>query len=119
MLLRPDNFFAGASDWHSAILAEYGRACVGERVKVNPIQAIETVRAEVTRSVRWLTNTAAPSLAIAFKFLGESEFIELVTGRAKPGRLRKFSDHEISVACAALSPAVYQPKVRFGHPLGA
>ncbi len=118
MLRRPDNFFAGASDWHSGMLAEHGRACIGQRVKVQSKQAIETVRAEVTRSIRWLTNTAAPSLALAFKFLGENEFLELVTGRAKPGRLEKFSDHEISVACAALSPAVYQPKARFGQPLG-
>lgn len=111
MLRRPDDFFAGASDWHAAMLAEHGRFASAQGVKVRAKQAVETVKAEVTRSVRWLTDTASQSLALAFQFLAEDEFLELVTGRAKPGRLQKFSDLEVSAAFAMLSPAMFKPKV--------
>ncbi|MFD2755181.1 replication initiation factor domain-containing protein [Comamonas terrae] len=112
MLRRPEDFFAGASDWHQKMLAEHGEYNEGEGVKVRPKQAIESVRAEVTRAVRWLTNTAGASVALAFEFLGADEFMEIVTGRKKPGRLSKFSNEEIRAACAALNPQVFQPKVR-------
>lgn len=112
MLRRADDFFAGASDWHQKMLAEHGKYAEGLGVKVRPKQAIETVKAEVTRAVRWLTNTAGASVALAFEFLGQDEFLEIVTGRKKPGRLSKFSDSEISGACASLHTQVFQPRVR-------
>ncbi|GGH53757.1 hypothetical protein GCM10010975_09650 [Comamonas phosphati] len=112
MLRRPEDFFAGASDWHQKMLAEHGQYSEGQGVKVRPKQAVESVRAEVTRAVRWLTNTAGASVALAFEFLGQDDFMEIITGRKKPGRLAKFSDKEISAACAALNPQVFQPKVR-------
>lgn len=112
MLRRADDFFAGASDWHQKMLAEHGKYAEGEGVKVRSKQAIQTVKAEVTRAVRWLTNTAGASVALAFEFLGEDDFMEIVTGRKKPGRLAKFSDSEISAACASLHAQVFQPKVR-------
>lgn len=112
MLRRADDFFAGASDWHQKILAEHGKYAEGEGVKVRSKQAVQTVKAEVTRAVRWLTNTAGASVALAFEFLGQDEFLEIVTGRKKPGRLAKFSDLEISAACASLHTQVFQPKVR-------
>ena len=112
MLRRADDFFAGASDWHQKMLAEHGKYAQGEGVKVRSKQAIQTVKAEVTRAVRWLTNTAGASVALAFEFLGQDEFLEIVTGRKKPGRLAKFSNSEISAACASLHAQVFQPKVR-------
>lgn len=111
VLRRPDDFFAGASDWHTLMLAEHGHACIGEGVKVRAKQAVETVKAEVTRSMRWLTNTASQSLALAFQYLGQDEFLELVTGRNKPGRLQRFDEKEISAAFASLSPAIFKPRV--------
>lgn len=109
-LRRPDSFFAGASDWHAAILAEHGKAAtVGEKIKVKARQAIETVQAEVTRSVRWLTDTASQSLALAFHYLDEESFLSLVTGRNLPGRLQKFKTSEISAAFDRLAPSVLQP----------
>ena len=112
MLRRADDFFAGASDWHQKMLAEHGKYAEGEGVKVRSKQAVQTVKAEVTRAVRWLTNTAGASVALAFEFLGHDEFLEIVTGRKKPGRLAKFSNLEISAACASLHAQVFQPKVR-------
>lgn len=112
MLRRADDFFAGASDWHQKMLAEHGKYAEGEGVKVRPKQAIQTVKAEVTRAIRWLTNTAGASVALAFEHLGQDAFLEILTGRKLPGRLAKFSYQEISAACASLDTQVFQPKVR-------
>lgn len=112
VLRRPDDFFADASDWHRLVLSEQGATAGAGAIKVRAKQAVETVKAEATRCVRWLQNTAGPSMAVAFEFLGEDRFLELITGRLRPGRLRKFSDQEIKAACAALSPTVFQPRVR-------
>lgn len=112
MLRRADHFFAGASEWHQKMLAEHGKYAEGEGVKVRPKQAIQTVKAEVTRAIRWLTNTAGASVALAFEHLGQDAFLEILTGRKLPGRLAKFSYQEISAACASLDTQVFQPKVR-------
>lgn len=112
MLRRADDFFAGASDWHQKMLAEHGKYSEGEGVKVRSKQAIQTVKAEVTRAIRWLTNTAGASVALAFEHLGQDAFLEILTGRKLPGRLAKFSFQEISAACASLDTQVFQPKVR-------
>lgn len=112
MLRRADDFFAGASDWHQKMLAEHGKYAEGEGVKVRSKQAIQTVKAEVTRAIRWLTNTAGASVALAFEHLGQDAFLEILTGRKLPGRLAKFSYQEISAACASLDTQVFQPKVR-------
>ena len=64
---------------------------------------VETVRAECVRSLRWLKNTAAASMALAFEFLGAEEFVSIVSGKKLPGRLAKFSRAEIQ---AQLAPAL-------------
>lgn len=106
ILRRPSDFFAGASDWHKSILSEHGPALLleGKSVEVSPqkIQttarlAIETVKAEVSRNIRWLLDTAAPSVALAFQHLGD-DFLELVTGKKAPGRLEKFSSADVVAA---------------------
>lgn len=112
MLRRADDFFAGASDWHQKMLAEHGKYAEGEGVKVRPKQAIQTVKAEVTRAMRWFTNTAGASLALLVEFCDYDQLKEVATGRKKPGRLAKFSDSEISAACVSLHQQVFQPKVR-------
>jgi len=111
MLRRPDDFFAGASDWHSFMLAEHGKTVEAAPIKVKAKQAVESVKAEVTRAIRWLNDTAAQSLALAFQYCDEQEFLNLVRHRNLPGRLRKFAGSEIKAAFAALSPKLYQPRV--------
>jgi phage replication initiation protein len=110
MLRRPADFFGGASDWHASILLEHGAQFAPEPVRIRQVQAVQTVKAEVTRAVRWLSDTASQSLALAFQFLGNEEFIELVSNRNKPGRLRRFGDQEIKAAFSSLSPKIYQPR---------
>lgn len=97
MLRRPADFFAGASDWHAALLREAAAECHPEPVRTNGRLALETVRAEVVRNLRWAIETAAPTIAAAFQFLGD-EFLELCTNKKLPGRLRKFSRDELRAA---------------------
>lgn len=94
MLRRPADFFAGASDWHAAILRKADAIVTPEPVKCNGRLAAETVQAEVTRNVRWAIENAAPSIALAFQCLGD-EFLEFVTNKKLPGRLQRFSFSEI------------------------
>lgn len=98
MLNRPDDYFAGASDWHAAMLREAGAQVTPEPVHTKPRLADETVLAEVKRNVRWLIDTAAPSLALAFEHLKDMTFLDLVTHQKLPGRLSKFGRGEISQA---------------------
>ena len=97
MLRRPADFFAGASDWHALMLTKADAVALPEPVKTTGRLAIETVEAEVTRNVRWAFQTAAPTMAAAFQYLGD-EFLELVSGTKLPGRLKKFSPAELQRA---------------------
>jgi phage replication initiation protein len=101
MLRRPSDVFAGASDYHAALLREAQASAVPEPVRCHGRLAQETVEAEVTRNVRWALSTAAPTIAAAFLHMGEG-FLELVTNQKLPGRLRKFSPSELSRAFAAV-----------------
>lgn len=99
MLRRPADFFAGASDWHALILAEAQAHAIPEPVETTPRLATETVFAEVKRNLRWLLDTAAPSLATCFKYLGNTDFIEeILLNEKAPGRLQKFTEQEIASA---------------------
>lgn len=96
MLRRPADFFAAASDWHAAMLLKLD--CVSaspEPVPCIPRLPLETVKAECCRSVKWLKQTAAASMAVAFEFLGFEEFLSIVTNQKLPGRLAKFSRDQI------------------------
>lgn len=96
MLRRPADFFAGASEWHAALMREVQAHVIPERVPCTGRLAEETIEAEVTRNVRWLRDVAAPSLALAFQYLGVEEFISLVEHQQIPGRLRRFTKTEIA-----------------------
>lgn len=103
MFRRPADFFAGASNWHESMLRVADSQVVPQAVPCKPRLAVETVKAECVRSVRWLKNTAAASMALAFEYLGVDEFISIVEGQKLPGRLAKFSRAEIK---DQLTPAV-------------
>lgn len=99
MLRRPSDFFAGASEWHAAMLREADAIATPEPVKTTPRLAAETIVAEVKRNVQWLLDTAAPSIALCFEHLGNTSFIEeILLNKKAPGRLQKFSKAEIAGA---------------------
>ncbi len=98
MLRRPDDFFAGASAFHDSLLAIAGAVVFPEPVKCAPRLQIETVEAECTRNLRWMTNTAAASVAVAIECLGFDEMWSLIGNCKLPGRLQKFSKAELSRA---------------------
>ncbi|MBW8465943.1 replication initiation factor domain-containing protein [Acidovorax sp.] len=99
MLRRPSDFFAGASDWHAAMLREAGAQAAPEPVRTTQRLAAETICAEVKRNVQWLMDTAAPSIALCFEHLGNTNFIEeILFNKKAPGRLQRFTKQEISGA---------------------
>jgi len=102
MLRRPADFFAGASDWHAATLAQAAEMVTPEPVKCVPRLPAETVEAEVTRNLRWTLQTAAPSLAVALKYMGDefNSFLDLFEHVKLPGRLERFKGQEIREAFA-------------------
>lgn len=97
MLRRPADFFAGASSWHAGLLGEADCFAAAEKVPTTAKLALQTVAAEVSRNVRWAMQTAAPTIAAAFAYLGK-EFLTLVEHQKLPGRLQRFSESEISRA---------------------
>jgi len=107
LLRRPEDFFAGTSDWHAAILAEHGAQYKPERIKVNERLKVQTIDAEVTRSVRWFMETAAPTAILALRHLPEKVLFDLLDkGRDLPTRLRKFDRDEIAARFATCFESV-------------
>jgi phage replication initiation protein len=103
ILRRPDDFFAGASDWHESVMLQAAAISSAEKVPCLPRLQIESCTAEVSRNLRWLKNTAASSLKVAIEFLDHDELLQLIGNAVLPGRLRKFSKSQIA---DCFSPAV-------------
>lgn len=100
LLRHPADYFAGASDWHALILSRADAIASATPVPCTPRLPVQTVKAEVTRNVRWVLNTAVQSIATAFRFLGNDQFEELIDWNVHqaPGRLRKFNVSEMQAA---------------------
>lgn len=98
MLRRPADFFAGASDWHRSTLAKAEFCAVPAPVRTTGRLAIETVKAEVARALRWAVNTAGPSLSMLVQHATESQLFEVTENKRLPGRMQKFSTSEIKAA---------------------
>ena len=118
VLRRPADFFAGASDWHAAMLREVEKTeVIPQPVACEKRLQDESILAEVTRNVRWLREIAGPSLSLAFQYMRENDFLSMVTPQQLPRRLAKFSLSEIKTALNgtirkafhAASPASLQP----------
>lgn len=98
ILERPADFFAGASDWHAALVRESSGSANPVPVPQQSRLASESILAEVKRNARWLRDTAAPSIALAFQYLGVDAFMQLVEHQKLPGRLQKFTTTEVASA---------------------
>lgn len=96
MLRRPADFFAGASEWHASMVREADALATPEPVKTTARLATQTVRAEVSRNIRWVLTTAAPSVAAAIEFLGFDQLLSIFgTHNKRPGRLQRFAGSEL------------------------
>lgn len=98
VLDNPDHYFAGASDWHAALVRQAGEDAKPVSIKTTARLKTESILAEVKRNTRWLLDTAAPSIALAFRYLGTDSFMELVENQKLPGRLQKFAQNEVASA---------------------
>lgn len=108
ILRRPQDWFAGISPWHAQLLREHElmQPAIPEKTRTRPRLAVETIEAETTRSVRWLNDVAAPSMALAFEHLGMDQFLSLVLHRKAPRRLQRFSAKQIQHAYARATDRV-------------
>jgi phage replication initiation protein len=97
LLRNPDDFFAGASDWHAALLATVNAQAQAIPCPQEKQLDIQTVLAEVHRNVRWLKSSAAATVAAAMKYM-DYEDLRLAVDpdyNVLPGRLKKFSDADL------------------------
>lgn len=111
MLRRPDDFFAGASEWHASVLREAGAQALPQPITVAPRVADKTVEAAVTRVCNWIANTAGPSVAFALSHMSFEQLCDLLGTTKVPGRLKPYSRAELQQATEA---AVH----RFHHTQG-
>lgn len=113
ILRRPADFFAGASDWHKAQLElftqqaqhaepvpckkpEEPEVFVPDDVEdPDKVRAELIVQAEITRVMRWIRNTAGPSITWAFNALGIDALAEVFYSPHDPQRLRRFTPEEL------------------------
>ena len=109
MLRRPSDFFAGASDWHAHALSLADAFAEPEKVATIPRLALDTVEAECYRLVKWALSTAAPTAAALFTHLGDN-FLEFVTNKKLPARLRKFSSAELGTAFGSAMGRISEPE---------
>jgi phage replication initiation protein len=118
MLVRPADFFAGASQGHADALAlaqqlepvPAAEDVVPESVPVSRADAPMSVMGEVVRNVKYLRDTALASMTLAFKYLDADIFTDLIKAAKLPGRLKKFSEQQIKAAFDSLpSPLVKAP----------
>ncbi|WP_051953296.1 replication initiation factor domain-containing protein [Xenophilus azovorans] len=111
VLRRPQDFFAGASDWHAAVLREAGDKATPEPIQCKPREAIMSVQAECARNARWVLSTAAASVGVAATFLDEEQFLELIVSAVKrPSRLRGFSDADLRAGYASAFQSYVAPR---------
>lgn len=100
LLRNPDDFFAGASDWHAQLLLVAGTWVEPIPCPQEPKLAPQTVLAEVSRNVRWFRSSAAATVRAALKRLPYEDFLTVLDfddGKL-PGRLRKFSESDLEAA---------------------
>jgi phage replication initiation protein len=108
MLIRPGDFFAGASAAHEALLnmavQQSGRFedVEPENVPCHRADAPMTVQAEVARVVRWSRFTAGAAFSTLVRHMDYESLLSLFESGGLPRRLRKFSSDQLDSAFKAL-----------------
>lgn len=104
MLLRPAEFFAGASAAHEAYLLmaveQSGRIepVAPESVPCHRADAPMVIEAEIARVVRWVRSTAGAALSTLFNHMRDEHMLAIYAEGGLPRRLRKFSASQIASA---------------------
>lgn len=104
ILTNPDSYFAGASEWHEALLAQAGATVNALPIRTTPTLEKQTVAAEVTRNLRWLRDSAAATVSAALKYMDYDSLIQFLNPDSPkvPGRLSKFKPSELVGAYASV-----------------
>lgn len=96
ILRRPDDFFAGASDWHTSVLIQAQGTFSEQKIPCKKQLEIQTISAECNRAFRWAVNTAGGTFGMLLKYLDQDKFWDSFGHAKLPGRLRKFSESQIA-----------------------
>ena len=104
MLIRPGDFFAGASAAHERYLrmAEEQLAtsikAEPEAVKCHRPDALMHIEAECARVVRWVRHTAGAALKVVFDHMTDDQLTNVLQEAGTPRRLRGFGVDQVSKA---------------------
>lgn len=106
ILLRPADFFAGASDWHAAVLLEVAKLVpAAEVIPCTKKIQDKTVEAAVSRVVNWAQSTAGATFAFLMKFVPNEQILSIIETTKKPGRLHPYTDGQCLAAVNRLFEA--------------
>lgn len=95
MLQRPADFFAGASDWHAAILREVTQQRpTPEPVTCKKKLTDQVVDAAVSRVLNWASSTAGATFAFLMRYVPNEQILSIIETTKKPGRLEPFTDRQ-------------------------
>lgn len=120
ILIRPADFFAGASPWHAQMLQEHGipEQITPEKLPCKRQLPLQTVKAEVVRVFRWLRDVAGPSISFAFQHLPDLQLVDLTHSHKLPVRLERFTTTDLSQGIAEAFQHITAPGIRApGHGL--
>ena len=100
LLRNPDDFFAGASDWHAQALELAGKVVEPIPCQQEPKLAPQTVLAEVYRNFGWFKDSARQTVAAVFRFMDYDQIRQFIDPDhcELPGRLKKFKPSELQEA---------------------
>lgn len=96
MLARPSDFFAGAYPFCEELLSRLQDSATAERIPTVRQLVDRTAAAAASRVVRWIKNTAAPSISALLTFGGDVfDSVLLDESGRTPGRLKAFSHAQL------------------------
>jgi phage replication initiation protein len=108
MLLRPADFFAGASAAHESYLLMAQRlvgcdeVAQAQNLPCNRRDAPMAIEAECARVVRWMRSTAGAAFSTLIRYMKQEQLVSILDEGGIPRRLRKFSSIQIASAFQAL-----------------
>lgn len=115
VLRRPGDFFAGAYPWLAEFVAAYEAGLSPAVIPTQSEVADKTCEAAVTRLIKWVDNTAGPSIRALWDMGGDGLWLEVQARQASrdPRRLRGFSKSALvesfnkvaAVFCPSVAPS--------------
>lgn len=98
VLINPDSYFAGASEWHASVLAEAGAIPQPIPIPIEDKLQDATVDAAVRRVMDWAQVTLSPTLSVLLNYLSIDQVGDFLFTKDLPGRLKPYTDTQLAPA---------------------